>query len=119
MNIFPKPIYLGAATRTPIGKFGGALKRFSAPQLATLALKEALSRAPEAAAPQWVFLGHARQAGAGPNPARQAAQIFSGLSDTIPAITYAIKLAHRASLRFLQPQKKLHSDKRRVFGRVE
>jgi acetyl-CoA C-acetyltransferase len=87
MNIFPKPIYLGAATRTPIGKFGGSLKRFSAPQLATLALKEALSRAPEAKAPEWVFLGHARQAGAGPNPARQAT-IFSGLSDTIPAITF-------------------------------
>jgi acetyl-CoA C-acetyltransferase len=87
MNIFPKPIYLGAATRTPIGKFGGSLKRFSAPQLATLALKEALSRAPDAASPNWVFLGHARQAGAGPNPARQAA-IFSGLSESIPAITY-------------------------------
>jgi acetyl-CoA C-acetyltransferase len=87
MNIFPKPIYLGAATRTPIGKFGGSLKRFSAAQLATLTLKEALSRAPEATSPRWVFLGHARQAGAGPNPARQAV-IFSGLSETIPAITY-------------------------------
>ena len=87
MTIFPKPIYLGAATRTPIGKFGGSLKRFSAPQLATLALKEAMSRAPEAASPQWVFLGHARQAGAGPNPARQAT-LFSGLPDTVPAITF-------------------------------
>jgi acetyl-CoA C-acetyltransferase len=87
MNIFPKPIYLGAATRTPIGKFGGSLKRFSASQLATLALKEAMSRAPEAASPNWVFLGHARQAGAGPNPARQAT-IFSGLPDTVPAITF-------------------------------
>jgi acetyl-CoA C-acetyltransferase len=86
MTIFAKPIYLGAATRTPIGKFGGSLKRFSAPELATLALKEALSRAPEAANPDWVFLGHARQAGAGPNPARQAT-VFSGLSEKIPAIT--------------------------------
>src|SRR5690606_14068180 len=79
-------IYLGAATRSPIGKFGGSLRRFSAPQLAALTLKEALRRAPEAASPDWVFLGHARQAGAGPNPARQAT-IFSGLPETIPAIT--------------------------------
>jgi acetyl-CoA C-acetyltransferase len=85
-SVFQKPIYVGAATRTPIGKFGGTLKRFSAPQLATMALKEALSRAPEAAAPEFVFLGHARQAGAGPNPARQAT-IFAGLPDSVPAIT--------------------------------
>jgi len=37
--------------------------------------------------PDWVFLGHARQAGARPNPARQAT-VFSGLSEKIPAITY-------------------------------
>lgn len=83
---FPFPIYLGAATRTPIGKFGGRLRRFSAPQLATLALKQALTRAPEALVPDWVLLGHARQAGAGPNPARQAT-VFAGLSERVPALT--------------------------------
>jgi acetyl-CoA C-acetyltransferase len=87
-----RPIYLGAATRTPIGKFGGSLKRFSAPQLATLALKEALKRAPEAQTPDWVILGHARQAGGGPNTARQAT-IFSGLSETIPAVTVNLACA--------------------------
>ncbi|MBI4405890.1 MAG: thiolase family protein [Deltaproteobacteria bacterium] len=85
-SVFPKPIYLGAATRSPIGKFGGTLKRFSAPRLATLALKEAVSRAPGAAAPDLVVLGHARQAGARPNPARQAT-IFAGFTDTTPAFT--------------------------------
>lgn len=85
-SVFPKPIYIGAATRSPIGKFGGTLKRFAAPKLAALTLMEAIKRAPEALAPEWVFLGHARQAGAGPNPARQAT-IFSGLPETIPAIT--------------------------------
>jgi acetyl-CoA C-acetyltransferase len=85
-SVFPKPIYLGAATRTPIGKFGRSLKRFSAPQLATLALQNARSRAPEVDRVDAVILGHARQAGAGPNPARQAT-VFSGLGNEVPAFT--------------------------------
>ncbi len=89
---FSKKIFLGAATRTPIGKFGGSLKRFSAPELATLALKEAMTRAPEVKAPDWVLLGHARQAGSGPNPARQVT-IFSGLSEHIPAMTLNLACA--------------------------
>jgi len=85
-SVFARPIYLGASTRTPIGKFGGSLKKFTAPQLGTLALQEALKRAPEAAPPDWVLVGHARQAGAGPNPARQIC-IFAGLTDSVPAFT--------------------------------
>lgn len=85
-SVFSRPIYLGAATRSPIGKFGGSLKRFSAPELATLVLRDAIRRAPGVATPDFVFLGHARQAGAGPNPARQAT-IFAGLPETVPAIT--------------------------------
>ncbi|MEO5970019.1 MAG: thiolase family protein [Bdellovibrionia bacterium] len=85
-SVFHRPIYLGAATRTPIGKFGGSLKKFTAPQLGTLALSAALKRAPEAPTPDWVLVGHARQAGAGPNPARQIC-IFSGLPDSVPALT--------------------------------
>jgi acetyl-CoA C-acetyltransferase len=91
-SAFPKAIYIGASTRTPIGKFGGSLKRFPAGELAALALKEIARRVgmqdPERSQnPDWVFLGHARQAGARPNPARQAT-IFSGLSEKIPAITF-------------------------------
>ncbi len=88
-SIFPKAIYLSAPTRTPIGKYGGTLKRFTAPQLATLALKEAITRLKNAggnANTDLVVLGHARQAGAGPNTARQAT-IFSGLPENIPAFT--------------------------------
>lgn len=83
----PKKIYIGAATRTPIGKFGGSLQSYTAPQLATLALQASLKVSPTD--PQninGIILGHARQAGAGPNPARQAG-IFAGLADTIPAFT--------------------------------
>ena len=71
-SAFPKAIYIGASTRTPIGKFGGALKRFSAGELAALALKETVRRVGAqdgeiSRKPDWVFLGHARQAGARPN----------------------------------------------------
>ncbi len=92
-SAFPKPVFLGASTRTPIGRFGGSLKRFSAGELAALALKECVRRVEAregevfARQPEWVFLGHARQAGARPNPARQAT-IFSGLPETVPGITY-------------------------------
>ncbi len=91
-SAFPKPIYLGASTRSPIGKFGGSLKRFSAPAIASLTLKEALGRVKKlsgdviAQKTDFVFMGHARQAGCGPNPARQAT-VFSGLSENIPALT--------------------------------
>lgn len=91
-SAFPKAIYIGATTRTPIGKFGGSLKRFPAGELAALALKETMRRVGAkdsdlSTKPDWVFLGQARQAGARPNPARQAT-IFSGLSEAIPAITF-------------------------------
>ncbi len=92
-SAFPKPIFLASSTRTPIGKFGGSLKRFSAGELAAITLKECVRRAAQtegtesAEKADFVFLGHARQAGARPNPARQAT-IFSGLSETIPAITF-------------------------------
>jgi acetyl-CoA C-acetyltransferase len=85
-SVLPKPVYLGAATRSPIGKFGGALKRFSAGELGALTLKQARTRAPEAAAPDMVIMGHGRQAGAGPNTARQAT-LFSGLPESVPAFT--------------------------------
>ncbi len=85
-SVFPKPIFLGAATRTPIGKFGGSLKRFSAAQLATLALKEAIHRAPSASPADFVLMGHARQAGGGPNTARQAS-LAAGLAESLPAMT--------------------------------
>ena len=85
-SLLNRPVFLGAATRSPIGKFGGTLRRFSAPQLASLTLREAVRRAAGAPSPEMIFLGHARQAGCGPNPARQA-MISAGLSESIPAIT--------------------------------
>ncbi len=86
LSDFSRPVYVSNSVRTPIGKFGGTLKRFSAPELACTALKECIRRSGSPTAAEWVFLGHARQAGAGPNPARQIA-VLSGLGESVPAIT--------------------------------
>ena len=68
------PIVLAAPVRTPIGKFGGALASLSAPDLGTAAGLACLERAAlEPAAIDQVIYGHGRQAGAGPNTARQIA----------------------------------------------
>jgi acetyl-CoA C-acetyltransferase len=63
---------LVAPVRTPIGKFGGAFAPLSAADLGVVAAAAALARAGLAAerVDQVVF-GHGRQAGGGPNSARQ------------------------------------------------
>lgn len=79
-----RPIYLAAPLRTPIGRFGGSLTSLTAPKLAATCLKAAVAKS--ALPADIVFMGHARQAGAGPNPARQAT-VFAGLGENTPAIT--------------------------------
>jgi acetyl-CoA C-acetyltransferase len=66
-------VILGAA-RTPIGRYGGALKDVHPAELGATAARAALERAqvPVDEIDEVIF-GHARQAGAGPNPARQVA----------------------------------------------
>lgn len=85
-SIFQSPVFVGASARSPIGRFGGSLTHLSAPELAAIVLKGAYEKYPQTQKPDAVFLGHARQAGAGPNPARQAV-LFSGLDFKIPAYT--------------------------------
>ena len=80
-------IYLAGAVRTPIGKFGGGLTAVSAVELGTEACRVAMKRAgvePEQV-DQLIF-GHGRQAGCGPNPARQVSHA-AGLPDERPAFT--------------------------------
>jgi acetyl-CoA C-acetyltransferase len=80
-------IYLVAALRTPIGKFGGSLLPLTAPQLGTASAKATLERAGiDPGAVDEVIFGNARQAGVGPNAARQIA-IRSGLRHEVPAYT--------------------------------
>jgi len=67
-------VVIASAVRTPIGNYGGALKDFSAVDLAALVFKEAIKRAGiDAGQVQEVILGNILQAGQGMNPARQAA----------------------------------------------
>ncbi|HKR65576.1 MAG TPA: thiolase family protein, partial [Thermoanaerobaculia bacterium] len=80
-------IYLVAAVRTPIGKFGGGLASLTAPQLGTESAKATLARSGiDPNAIDEVIFGNARQAGVGPNAARQIA-IRSGLRHEVPAYT--------------------------------
>jgi acetyl-CoA C-acetyltransferase len=80
-------VLLAGGVRTPIGNFGGALAVSSAAELGGLAAREALRRAgvPADAVEDAVF-GHARQAGNGPNLARQVVR-RAGLPDAVPAFT--------------------------------
>jgi len=80
-------IVIVAATRTPIGKFGGALARHSAADLGAIVIREVLQRAkiaPEGV--DEVIMGQVLAAGVGQNPARQAA-VKAGLPFAVPAMT--------------------------------
>lgn len=76
-----------SATRTPVGKFLGSLKGFTAPQLGAIVVREAVRRGgvkPEDI--DEVIMGCVIQAGLGQNPARQAA-LRGGLPNTVSAVT--------------------------------
>ena len=82
-----QPVYIVSAARTPIGKFGGTLLDFTAADLGVIAAKAALDRAgvkPEQV--EETIFGNARQAGGGPNVARQISY-RSGVPETAPAYT--------------------------------
>lgn len=82
-----RDVYILSAVRTPIGKYGGSLADFSAPDLGVIAARAALERAgAEPAQVNEVIFGHARQAGHGPNPARQIA-VRAGVPVEVPAYT--------------------------------
>jgi len=82
-----KNVYLAGAVRTPIGKFGGTLASLTAADLGVAVAKESLRRA--GVAPDQIadsIWGCARQAGGGPNVARQITW-RAGVPETIPAAT--------------------------------
>ncbi|HEU4935467.1 MAG TPA: acetyl-CoA C-acetyltransferase [Vicinamibacterales bacterium] len=82
----PEVVLVGAA-RTPIGRYGGAFRNTHPAELGAVATRAALDRAGvEPAAVDETIFGHARQAGSGPNPARQVAR-RAGLADAVPAQT--------------------------------
>lgn len=98
-------VYILSAVRTPIGKFGGSLASLTAADMGVVAAKAAMERAgvrPEQI--EETIFGNARQAGGGPNPARQIS-VRSGVPQEVPAFTVnkacasgmkAIALAYQA-----------------------
>jgi acetyl-CoA C-acetyltransferase len=98
-------VYILSAVRTPIGKFGGSLASLTAADMGVVAAKAAVERAgvrPEQI--EETIFGNARQAGGGPNVARQIS-VRSGVPQEVPAFTVnkacasgmkAIALAYQA-----------------------
>ncbi len=98
-------VYILSAVRTPIGKFGGSLASLSAADMGVVAATAAMRRAgvrPEQV--EETIFGNGRQAGGGPNPARQIS-VRSGVPEEVPAYTVnkacasgmkAIALAYQA-----------------------
>ena len=82
----PDVVIVGAS-RTPIGRYGGSLRNVHPAELGAAAARAALERAglaPDTV--EEVLIGHGRQAGSGPNPARQVGK-RAGIPDSVPAQT--------------------------------
>jgi acetyl-CoA C-acetyltransferase len=82
-----KNVYLAGAVRTPIGRFGGTLASWSAADLGVAVAKETLRRT--GVSPDQIndsIWGCARQAGGGPNVARQITY-RAGILESVPAFT--------------------------------
>lgn len=80
-------VFIISAVRTPIGKFGGKLAHLTSPDLGVVAAKAAIERAGvQAEQVEETIFGSARQAGNGPNPARQIS-IRAGVPKEVSAYT--------------------------------
>ena len=82
-----REVYIAQPLRTPVGAYGGVFKNISAVDLGKYSVMGTLKGSGiEGDSVDEVILGHARQAGNRPNPARQVVRL-SGLPDEIPAWT--------------------------------
>jgi acetyl-CoA C-acetyltransferase len=80
-------VYILSGVRTPIGKFGGSLASLTAADMGVVAAKAAMERAGiQPGQVEETIFGNARQAGGGPNPARQIS-VRSGVPQEVPAFT--------------------------------
>ena len=80
-------VVLASAVRTPIGKYGKALRDIPATRLGALVVRAAIERAGLAASDvQEVIMGTAIAAGQGQAPARQAA-LLAGVPEDVGAVT--------------------------------
>ena len=82
-----KEVFIIAAKRTPIGSWGGALSKFTAAELGSIAIKGALEAANvDPKKVDEVFMGNVCSANLGQAPARQMA-LGAGISNKIPCTT--------------------------------
>ena len=82
-----KKVVIVSAVRTAIGCFNGCLSSFSAPELGSIVIQAALTKAGISAAQvDEVIMGNVLQSGLGQNPARQAA-LKAGISQETPSFT--------------------------------
>ncbi|MCA1559052.1 MAG: acetyl-CoA C-acetyltransferase [Acidobacteria bacterium] len=85
-------VVIVSAARTPIGRYGGSFRNVHPAELGAVAARAALERGRiDPASVDEVLIGHARQAGSGPNPARQVGR-RAGLADTVSARAQSIML---------------------------
>ncbi|MBC2682046.1 acetyl-CoA C-acetyltransferase [Corynebacterium anserum] len=83
----PQDVVVVGAVRTPQGRMLGSLSSFSAVDLGAMVIKGALEQAKISAENvDYVLMGQVVQAGAGQNPAKQAA-VKAGVSIKVPALT--------------------------------
>lgn len=79
--------FILAGARTPIGAFSGSLAGFTAPQLGSIAIKEALARAGvDPSEVDEVLMGNVLTGGSGQAPARQAS-LGAGIPNSVPCTT--------------------------------
>ena len=83
----PPQVVILSASRTAIGRFGGAFKDVHAAELGAVAARAAIAGAGVSEGDiQEVLVGHGRPAGVGPNPARQVGH-RAGVPHAAPAYT--------------------------------
>ena len=104
MALHMKDAFIVSAVRIPTGKFLGALKDFTAPELGAMVVRESVKRAGiDPASVDECIMGNVVSGGVGQAPARQAA-LKGGLADHVAALTInkvcgsglkAVMLAHQ------------------------
>lgn len=83
----PREVVILSAARTPVGRYLGTLQDIPAAKLGSIVIAEVVKRAGiEGSDVEEVIMGNVLTAGAGQNPARQAA-LAAGLPEEVPAWT--------------------------------
>ncbi len=103
-------VFILSAVRSPIGKFGGSLASLSAADMGVIAAQTALERA--GVTPNQIeetIFGNARQAGGGPNVARQIS-VRSGIPQGTPAYTVNMACASAMKAIALGAEALAHGD---------